>query len=65
MSYLNQTYKLQIPESDAYETLGGYLVDFAKEISLKNAVIMADKYQFTIVSATNKKIEIVKMNVQD
>lgn len=65
VSYLNQTYKLQIPESDAYETLGGYLVDFAKEISLKNAVIMADKYQFTIVSATNKKIEIVKMNVQD
>lgn len=65
VSYLNQTYKLQIPESDAYETLGGYLVDFAKEIPLKNAVIMADKYQFTIVSATNKKIEIVKMNVQD
>ncbi len=65
VSYLNQTYKLQIPESEAYETLGGYLVDFAKEIPLKNAVIMADKYQFTIVSATNKKIEIVKMNAQD
>lgn len=65
VSYLNQTYKLQIPESDAYETLGGYLVDFAKEIPLKNAVIIADKYQFTIVSATNKKVEIVKMNVQD
>ncbi|MFN7099873.1 MAG: hemolysin family protein [Flavobacterium sp.] len=65
VSYLNQTYKLQIPESDGYETLGGYLVDFAKEIPVKNAVFMADKYQFTIVSATNKKIEIVKMNAQD
>ncbi|MGZ9674842.1 hemolysin family protein [Flavobacterium sp. GNP001] len=65
VSYLNQTYKLQIPESDAYETLGGYLVDFVKEIPLKNTVIAIDKFQYTIVAASNKKIEIVKMNAQD
>lgn len=65
VSYLNQTYKLQIPESEAYETLGGYLVDFVKEIPLKNTVIAIDKFQFTIVAASNKKIEIVKMNAQD
>jgi CBS domain containing-hemolysin-like protein len=28
MEYLNQTYKLNIPESDSYGTLGGFIVDF-------------------------------------
>ncbi|GEL10850.1 hemolysin [Flavobacterium glycines] len=65
VEYLNQTYKLQIPESDSYGTLGGFIVDFTKEIPQKGAVITIGSYHFVIEEATNKKIELVKMTVKE
>jgi putative hemolysin len=63
VEYLNQIYKLNIPESDSYGTLGGFIVDFTKEIPQKGEQIVIDKFHFTIEEATNKKIELVKMTV--
>ena len=65
VEYLNQTYKLQIPESDSYGTLGGFIVNHTKEIPQKGEQITIDKIHFTIEEATNKKIELVKMNLQE
>lgn len=65
VEYLNQTYKLNIPESDSYGTLGGFIVDFTKEIPLKGEVIAIGNYHFVIEEATNKKIELVKMTVKE
>lgn len=65
VEYLNQTYKLQIPESDSYGTLGGFIVNYTKEIPQKGEQITIDKIHFTIEEATNKKIELVKMNLQE
>ena len=65
VEYLNQSYKLQIPESDSYGTLGGFIVDFTKDIPLKGEVITIGNYHFVIEEATNKKIELVKMTVKD
>ncbi len=65
VEYLNQTYKLAIPESDSYGTLGGFIVDFTKEIPQKGDVITIENYHFIIEEATNKKIELVKMTIKD
>lgn len=65
VEYLNQTYKLNIPESDSYGTLGGFIVDSTKEIPQKGDVITIGTYHFIIEEATNKKIELVKMTVKD
>lgn len=65
VEYLNQTYKLQIPESDSYGTLGGFIVNYTKEIPQKGEQITIDKIHFTIEEATNKKIELVKMKLQE
>lgn len=65
VEYLNQTYKLNIPESDSYGTLGGFIVDFTKEIPQKGEQITIEKFHFTIEEATNKKIELVKMRVRE
>ncbi|MBU0940896.1 MAG: hemolysin family protein [Bacteroidetes bacterium] len=65
VEYLNQAYKLQIPESDSYGTLGGFIVDFTKEIPLKGEAICIGTYHFVIEEATNKKIELVKMTIKD
>ena len=65
VEYLNETYKFNIPESDSYETLGGFIVDFSKEIPLKGIQITIGNFQFVIEEATNKKIELVKMTLLD
>ena len=65
VEYLNQTYKLAIPESESYGTLGGFIVDFTKEIPQKGDAITIENYHFIIEEATNKKIELVKMAVKD
>ncbi|WP_264566469.1 hemolysin family protein [Flavobacterium sp. N3904] len=65
VEYLNQTYKLAIPESESYGTLGGFIVDFTKEIPQKGDAITIENYHFIIEEATNKKIELVKMAIKD
>jgi CBS domain containing-hemolysin-like protein len=65
VEYLNLTYKLNIPESDSYGTLGGFIVDSTKEIPQKGDVITIGIYHFIIEEATNKKIELVKMTIKD
>lgn len=65
VEYLNEEYKLHIPESDSYGTLGGFIVDFTKEIPQKGDQITIGNFQFSIEEATNKKIELVKMKVID
>ena len=65
VQYINETYKLNIPESDSYETLAGFIVDFSKEIPQKGAQITIGNFVFIIEEATNKKIELVKMTVLD
>ena len=65
VEYLNETYKLNIPEEDSYGTLGGFIVDHTKQIPQKGAVIAIGIYSFVIEEATNKKIELVKMTVQE
>ena len=65
VEYINQNYKLTIPESDSYGTLGGFIVDSTKEIPQKGDAIVIGIYHFIIEEATNKKIELVKMTIKD
>jgi CBS domain containing-hemolysin-like protein len=61
VEYINEVYKLNIPEDNSYSTLGGFIVDHVKEIPQKGEVIEIDTFQFLIEEASNKKIELVKM----
>ena len=63
VEYLNENYKLAIPETDSYGTLGGFIVDFTKEIPLKGDEITIENYHFIIEEATNTKIDVVKLTI--
>jgi CBS domain containing-hemolysin-like protein len=65
VEYINQTYKLNIPESDSYGTLGGFIVDHTKEIPQKGNKISIGNYNFIIEEASNNKIELVKLTIID
>lgn len=65
VEYLNETYKLAIPEEDSYGTLGGFIVNSTKEIPQKGEEIRIGSYHFVIEEATNKKIELVKLTIKE
>ncbi|QSW90901.1 HlyC/CorC family transporter [Flavobacterium endoglycinae] len=65
VEYLNETYKLMIPEEDSYGTLGGFIVNYTKEIPQKGDKIVIDKFRFVIEEASNHKIELVRMTIKE
>ena len=65
VEYINQEYKLAIPENDSYGTLGGFIVNSSKEIPQKGDQILIDNFHFVIEEATNTKIEVVKITISD
>ncbi|MBS1535651.1 MAG: HlyC/CorC family transporter [Bacteroidetes bacterium] len=65
VEYLNQTYKLKIPEDDSYSTLGGFIVSHTKEIPQKGEQFSLEGFHFVIEQASGQKIELVKMTLKD
>ncbi len=63
VDYLNETYKLELPESDEYETLGGLIVSETGEIPEKGLEIKARNFLFTILEASNTKIDMVTLEI--
>lgn len=63
VEYINEKYNLNIPESDSYTTLGGFIVDFLKEIPLNEEKIRINTFEITIHSASSKKIELVRLAI--
>lgn len=63
VDYLNETYKLGLPESEHYETIGGLIVSQLEEIPEKGEIVQFDGFQYTIVEASTTKIEIIHLKV--
>jgi putative hemolysin len=59
VDYLNETYKLNIPESDSYSTLGGYIVSINSEIPQPGDRVQAENYSFLIEEGSQQKIDVV------
>lgn len=65
VDYLNENYKLELPENDEYETLAGLIVNEKGEIPEQNAEIKIGKFIFTILEVSNTKIDLVLLQVLD
>lgn len=63
VDYINETYKINLPENENYETLGGLIVNHTEEIPSKGEVVKIDNFQFTIIEVSNTKIDLVKLKV--
>lgn len=63
VEYINETYKLNIPESDSYSTLGGFVVHHTNEIPVTGTIIQIENFEIEIKQASNKKIELVQISV--
>ena len=63
VDYLNNKYKLQIPQSDQYETLGGFIVHNIQDIPTDGEVLKILNYKFIIREVTNTKIETLELKI--
>ncbi len=65
VEYINETYKLNIPESDSYTTLAGFIVHNTNEIPQTGSSLQIENFQFEIRQASNKKIELVQISITE
>lgn len=65
VEYLNETYKLNIPEEDSYSTLGGFIMNHTKEIPQKGDYIEVGNFHFEVEEATSNKIELVTLKISE
>jgi len=63
VDYINETYKLDLPEGENYETLGGMIVNHTQEIPEQDDEVLIDAFKFKIIETSNTKIEIVELMV--
>lgn len=63
VDYINENYRLNLPESENYETLGGLITQHTEEIPPQGGQVIIENYKFSIVEVSNTKIELVEIQV--
>ena len=65
IDYLNDIYDLNIPKSDEYSTVAGYLLHHAQRFPKTYENIIIGNYIFKILKVTERKIEVVRMVIDN
>lgn len=62
---INDTYHLNIPESDDYQTIAGFLLNRLEEIPNEGDTAEIDDMRLTVLKKTSARIELVRLTVLD
>ncbi|WP_165733102.1 hemolysin family protein [Polaribacter sp. 20A6] len=65
VDYLNEEYSLNIPKSEAYETLGGFIIEQTESIPKENEVVDIEDFEIKILKMSSAKIEEVRLKIVD
>ncbi len=63
IDFINDCYGLNIPESEEYETLAGYIIQTTEDIPTTGTVLLIDNFEIKILKASQTKIEDVLLKV--
>ncbi|WP_299057041.1 hemolysin family protein [uncultured Polaribacter sp.] len=61
VDYVNEEYHLNIPKSEAYETLGGFIIEHTESIPKEKEVIDIEGFEIKILKMSSTKIEEVSI----
>jgi putative hemolysin len=64
IDYINETYNLELEESDEYETLGGLIINSLETIPETGTILSLENYDIEIEQVSDRKIEIVRVYVK-
>ncbi|MEA3477457.1 MAG: hemolysin family protein [Bacteroidota bacterium] len=65
IDYLNEKYSLNLPESEDYETLAGLIIRYHESIPELREQIPISGFIFTILQASETRIDLVHLNFQE
>jgi putative hemolysin len=65
IDYLNDKYKLGLPESEDYETLAGLIIHDHESIPAEGESILIQPFRFDILQASEARIELVRLTVEE
>ena len=63
IDFINEKYRLNLPEKEEYETLGGLIIHFAETIPQKGASFLVDNYEVVVLEVQENRI--LKVSVKD
>ena len=64
IDYLNDTYKLDLPVSDDYETLAGMILHYCESIPEQGQVLKIGQYRVKILKASHMKLDEVELKIE-
>lgn len=62
---INEKYQINLPETEDFETLAGFILFHHESIPTINSVIKIGGFHFKILKATNTRIELVKLTIAE
>jgi len=62
---INEMFDLDIPESDEYMTIAGYILNHYQNFPKLNETVVIGRLEFKILRVTHTKIELVKLKVNE
>ena len=65
IDYLNDKYKLGLPESEDYETLAGLIIHDHESIPAEGESILIKPFRFDILQASEARIELVRLTIEE
>jgi CBS domain containing-hemolysin-like protein len=63
VEYINEKLEIELPTSDAYETLGGLILDNVAEIPEEGKEMVLDKYYFKIIKVETNRIDLIELKL--
>jgi len=65
IDFLNEKYSLNLPETDDYETIAGWILYHYEDIPKLNQVIEIENFSVKILEASNIKIELINLRINE
>jgi CBS domain containing-hemolysin-like protein len=64
IDFINEKYNLNLPESEEYETLAGYIIHEYENIPFEKDKILINNYMIEVLKASETRIELVKIQTK-
>ena len=63
IDYLNEKYQINLPQSDDYETIAGFIISKHESIPDHKEEIIIEQFVFTILQASENRIDQVRLKI--
>ncbi len=63
IDHLNETYNLQIPESEEYETIAGFIIHHHESIPKLNERIQIEQFEIKTIKVSSTKVELINLKI--